>query len=106
MTECRRGVAGVLSVEDLGNGLLRVGGEIDLSCADELERHLSAEDCPILLDLSSVQFMDANAVRILLRHRKRCAELGKELRLVAMSPAVDRVLRLAGVRALLRSGMN
>ena len=95
-----------MRVEDLGGGLLRVRGELDISSAAELEEHLAVEDCPILLDLSTVEFMDANAVRVLLRHRDRCASEGKELRLVAMSPAVDRVLRLAGVSALLGHGMN
>lgn len=93
-------------VKDLDGGVLRVAGELDLANAHELDQRLALEDCPMLLDLRDVSFMDGSALRVLLRHRDRCAEQGKELRLVAVSRPVRRVLELTDLRDLLSAGFN
>jgi anti-anti-sigma factor len=93
-------------VDDLGGGVLRVAGDLDLATLEEFERYLEAEECPINLDLSDVSFMDIAALSVLLRHRTRCAERGEELRLVAVSDAVTRLLRLTELHDLLIAGFN
>lgn len=95
-----------LVVEGLEGGVVRVTGELDLANADELDQRLAREDCPMLLDLRDVAFMDGSALRVLLRHRDRCAEQGKELQIVAVSRPVRRVLELSDLHDLLRAGFS
>lgn len=93
-------------VEDLEGGVVRVSGELDLANAAQLDQRLGEEDCPVLLDLRNVSFMDGSALRVLLQHRDRCVEQGKELRIVAVSSAVRRVLELSDLDALMSAGFN
>lgn len=93
-------------VEDLEGGVVRVTGELDLANAEQLDQRLALEDCPMLLDLRNVSFMDGSALRVLLRHRDRCTEQGKELRIVAVSSPVRRVLELTELNDLLSAGFN
>ncbi|MEV4227397.1 STAS domain-containing protein [Streptomyces bobili] len=82
--------------------LLRVSGELDLHTAPQLDRLLSALHCrPCELDLVLVSFADSTAVNLLLRHRRRAAESGGSLRVVAVSRTVRRVLDVTGTTALL-----
>lgn len=93
-------------VEDLEGGVVRVSGELDLANAEQLDQRLALEDCPMLLDLRNVSFMDGSALRVLLRHRDRCTQQGKELRLVAVSSPVRRVIELSELNGLLNAGFN
>lgn len=93
-------------VEDLEGGVVRVTGELDLANAEQLDQRLALEDCPMLLDLRNVSFMDGSALRVLLRHRERCNAQGKELRIVAVSSPVRRALELTELKGLLSAGFN
>src|SRR3954462_15362507 len=91
-----------LCIED-DDGIVRVAGELDVANAALLDDRLGREDCPLLLDLRGVDFMDAAAMDVLLRHRERCTARGQEFQLVAWSPAVERVLVLSGMQAIFTS---
>src|SRR5437762_12508947 len=90
-------------IEDDDGGIVRVTGELDVANAALLDRRLAQEDCPLLLDLRGVDFMDAAAMDVLLQHRERCTARGQEFQLVAWSPAVERVLALSGMHAIFTS---
>lgn len=57
-------------------------GEIDIATADEVGAALSAHLAtgPVLLDLSSLTFMDSSGVRVLDAVLEACAQEGWELR--------------------------
>ena len=84
-------------LETAPDGTVIVAGELDLVNAKALDRRLAQEDCPMLLDLTGVTFMDGAVVRILLAHRDRCTARGEEFRIIATSNAVRRVLELCGL---------
>ena len=81
--------------------LVEVGGAMDLSTTDALRAHLDGlidtrtED--VALDLSAVSFCDSTALHALLDTRERLNGLGRRLRVVRPSRAVDRVLWLSGL---------
>lgn len=89
----------VSSVDD-GYTLVTVHGEIDMDSGpildDALSRQVSAGLTRLLLDLSSVGFMDSFGLRILVRAERRTREAGGSLSLIAPTRSVARVLRLTG----------
>ncbi|MFE3197033.1 STAS domain-containing protein [Embleya sp. NPDC055664] len=89
-----------VSAVGAGHTLVTVHGEIDMDSGpildDALGRQVSAEPTRLLLDLSSVAFIDSFGLRILVRAERRVREAGGSLRLIAPTRAVERVLRLTG----------
>lgn len=82
--------------------LVRVRGEIDAtnapSFADALQAVATIGGREVDLDLSSVTFIDSTGIRALLEGRR----LGLDLRLVASSAQVDRVLQMACLELVLQ----
>nr|WP_272923898.1 STAS domain-containing protein [Streptomyces sp. SID3343] len=80
--------------------MVTVHGEIDMDSGpildDALSRQVSAGMTRLLLDLSSVGFIDSFGLRILVRAERRAREAGGALQLIAPTRAVARVLRLTG----------
>ncbi|GIJ59225.1 STAS domain-containing protein [Virgisporangium aurantiacum] len=78
-----------------------VSGDIDLSNADELERHLAeqlAGDAGTVdLDLTDVLFIDSAGINILVTARRRADEMGKTLRVTGASGLVRELLEMTGV---------
>ena len=79
--------------------VLTVAGELDLVRARALEvalmRHTSVE-IPLVLDLRGVQFMDSEALYVLLRTHHEYGQARQRM-IVVPSPAVRSVLEVAGV---------
>lgn len=93
----------IVVCHDSGHPVVRVRGEIDMSNAGTFTEALRAladvGEREVVLDLASVTFIDSTGIRALLDgHRS-----GLELRLIAASPVVDRILDLAGIDALLHA---
>ena len=86
---------------DVQGGVVHVRGEIDLANAPLLDRRLQEQPCPVLLDLGDVGYLDAGAVRVLLRQRDRCIREGQPLRAIRWSKPVQRVLTLCGITDML-----
>lgn len=86
-----------ISIQPIASGVA-VTGEIDAYTAPALAAALAAADHPeLVVDLSGVEFVDSSGLRVLLEaHQTRQAD-GRTLVLAQPSPAVQRVLDVAGV---------
>jgi anti-anti-sigma factor len=77
-------------------------GELDIATVDLLERALLTVEQTdvemIVLDLSSLAFIDSNGLRLVLDANDRCGGAADRLRVIAGSPAIERLLDIVGVR--------
>jgi anti-anti-sigma factor len=84
---------------------VRVAGEIDLACADELttllRTALDAYPQGMELDLAEIGFCDCCGLTALLTTRACARRLGRHFALGPHSPNVARLLKLTGARAAL-----
>ena len=84
---------------------IRLIGELDLATADavqaELERVERSDAHSIVLDLSGLTFMDSTGVRLLVQAHARSRADSHRLSLLRGGRAVQRVMELSGVDALL-----
>ncbi len=82
-----------------------VGGEIDLTDHDELRTVIvngaSPEVTTVIIDLTDVTFLGSSGIGALIAAWKELGERDIDLRVDRCSPIADRVLEIAGVRALL-----
>jgi anti-anti-sigma factor len=86
--------------EESGIPVISAPEEIDIGNANELRSALVAasERHPMaVVDLSQTQFCDSSALNVLVRALRRAQEAGGELRLVACTPSVERILSVTGV---------
>lgn len=86
--------------------IVEVSGDMDVCAEVPFQRillHITGLYSPrLLLDLTGVSFMDCAGLRALLRARRR-VESGKgSIRIVAASPAVRRLISLAGMKDAFR----
>ncbi len=85
--------------------ILQPVGELDLGTVDELEDELirvEATDAPeIRVDLSGVEFIDTNGVKLLLNATTRCRERAGRFELVRGPEAVHRALQRTGLESRL-----
>ena len=76
-------------------------GELDLSSAllfDEEMRRIEDDDTETLvLDLSSLKFMDSTGLRLILSAHQRARRSGRRLRVIPGGDAIRRIFRLTGV---------
>lgn len=83
------------------NTVVVLAGELDLATAPELDAYLDeieTGDGPrVVLDLSSLSFMDSTGIRILIRHHRQTAEQGGRLGLAAPQPIVAKALKITGL---------
>lgn len=77
-------------------------GELDIATVGQLERALGAagesDAEQILLDLSGLAFIDSTGLRLLLEVNERFGGDAGRLRVIAGSPAVERLLDIVGLR--------
>ena len=77
-----------------------VAGDIDVATAHDLHEHLQAVERSsrdVVIDLSDVAFIDAAALRVLIRSQRRLQATGRSLTVRNASRIPSRVLRLAGL---------
>ena len=88
--------------------VLRLQGELDASNRDHLHGAISSalEKHPRLLvvDLSSLGFIDCAGLSVLVWAHKRLAECGHRLVITGAKPAVQRLLQLTGLGTYLYLG--
>lgn len=93
----------VVVCHDAGHPTVRISGEVDLTNADTVTQAFRAladvGERRVDLDFTAVTFMDSTGIRSLLAGM----DCGLELRIVAASPRVDRVLQVSGMDVLLRA---
>ncbi len=80
-------------------------GELDIATAESLERELHAAEesdaSMIVLDLSGLTFIDSTGLRLVLEVNDRCGGEADRLRVIAGSPALERLLDIVGLRGRL-----
>jgi anti-anti-sigma factor len=78
---------------------LRWSGEIDITRVPQLRDEIMAvpTDRPVMLDLSTVSYMDSSGLGMLVLLRKRLARSGAAVTLVDVQPQVRRVLDITGM---------
>ncbi|HEX9357316.1 MAG TPA: STAS domain-containing protein [Streptosporangiaceae bacterium] len=85
-----------------GITIAELAGQLDLTGVSALREQLLGLLRPdagrLVLDLSRVTFCDASGLAVLIGTSHRARRLGGFLRLAAVSPQVDRVLDLTGLR--------
>jgi anti-sigma B factor antagonist len=91
----------ILEIEtEVANGLARVAlkGELDLSTVNKVEEELESLEGSgadlIVLDLSSLSFLDSTGLRCLVTADQRAREAGRRLVLVRGPDAVQRVFTI------------
>lgn len=91
---------GLTSVE--GATVVTVDGELDMATADHLvaaAAEIPAGNRPLVLDLSSVSFLDSSGMRALLEVSDQAAARGCPTALLHPSAAVTRLLDLVDLRS-------
>jgi anti-sigma B factor antagonist len=86
--------------EESGIPVISAPEEIDIGNASELRSALmkATQDHPMaVVDLSLTQFCDSSGLNVLVRALRRAQEAGGELRLVACTQPVQRILSVTGV---------
>ncbi len=88
-----------LIVRELGDGELRLIGEIDMDTSPVLRRRLESDPLVTVLDLREGTFIDSTGLNVLINANRNRID-----RLVLRSPggAVARVLELSGMETLFR----
>jgi anti-sigma B factor antagonist len=89
-----------LIVHDVGDGTLRLIGEIDMYTSSILRRRLETDPPVTVLDLRDVTFLDSTGLIVLVNATRDHADGGLVLR--SPTGAVSRVLELAGIDQLFR----
>lgn len=88
--------------------LLTVEGELDLATAGQVESAVAASaaagNLDVALDLAGVTFMDCSGIHALSASQRIVNGGGGRLRLVALSPSVERILVPSHLRRLLTVG--
>ena len=99
---------GELTIRSVREGevhTIALTGELDLSSADAVEKELARAEASdaqtILLDLSGLSFMDSTGVRLVVTAHARSRADADRLTLRRGQAAVQRVMELSGVDALL-----
>lgn len=77
-----------------GWSVLRIDGELDLTCVPRLSEMLEAAGRHVILDLTNVTFMDARGLGVIAAGSRRIRRLGGTVRLVGASRQVARILVL------------
>jgi anti-sigma B factor antagonist len=88
-----------------GTVVLTVGGDVDLHVAGEFKSRLTETvdggASMLVLDLSSVTFVDSMGLGVLLGGKQRLAAQGGELHLVVPGPEVRRILEITRLDQIL-----
>lgn len=86
---------------------LKIIGDIDHHSAKSVREYadlLIFEKKPllILLDLSSVEFMDSSGLGLILGRYTIAQDLGAEFKIIKPAPSVSKILELAGIERLMK----
>jgi len=100
-----RGALTLRSELTRGRYLIHLSGELDLAAVDlvveEFERSADTDVGMIVLDLSTLEFIDSTGIHLLLKLEAASRRNGNRLRMIRGSGAVQRVLELTGADAQL-----
>lgn len=85
----------------------KIYGDIDHHCAKHVREAVdssvfSHKPSVVLLDLSSVEFMDSSGLGLILGRFNTAAETGAEFKIINPSRGVRKVLELAGIERIIK----
>ena len=76
-------------------------GEVDVATAPALREHLDQvierDRGPVVIDLTSVTFIDSTGLGVLISARKLCADAERDLRIVVSEPRIRKVFEITGL---------
>ena len=85
-----------------GITIVKLSGELDIACVPALRERLLGMLRPsasrLVVDLSKVSYCDARGLAVLIGTGRRARLLGGFLRLAEVSPQVDQMLHITGLR--------
>ena len=87
--------------------IAKIAGDIDHHSARAVRERIDSvvfEKKPalVILDLSTVDFMDSSGLGLILGRFNTARELGAELKILSPSRSVKRVLELAGIERIIK----
>ena len=91
----------ISSEQDGGTHRVVAVGELDIATAGTLEQavfDIEDDGQMIVLDLSGLSFIDSTGLRLVIDLNERYGGESDRLRVIAGSPAVERLLDIAGLR--------
>jgi len=95
----------VTSIERDSRTVVTVVGDLDVYTATTLQQHLgpltAVDGASIVIDLTSVPFIDSTGLGILVGALKHVREVGGRLDVVATSPRVIKVFTITGLDAVI-----
>lgn len=77
--------------------VLHVSGEIDIATAPDLDKAIEAEQGDLVIDLTSVDFMDSTGLRSLIAAHRSMTAADRRLLVLPGSGPVRRLFEVAGV---------
>src|SRR3954452_18740496 len=86
---------------DAGRTMVRLGGDLDLAPAPQLDRVLSSANSEIIVDLADLDFIDAQGLGVISIADRRAREHGSRVTVVHASPFMQQVFRTTGLERLL-----
>jgi anti-anti-sigma factor len=91
----------VTTRSDGGRAVVRLCGELDIACSDDLRRDLNAARREhgehLVLDLADLEFMDSGGLSVIVACYKATTAAGGSLTLAGPRPIVRRTLEITGL---------
>lgn len=91
------------STTEAGATVVAVTGEVDVATAPALDERLAvaATSPKVVLDLTSVTFLDSSGLGVIIKGLKRISELNGEFVLVINDPRILKVFTITGLDKVL-----
>lgn len=91
----------VTARSDGGRTVVRLRGELDIACSEELRRYLDEARREhgehLVLDLADLEFMDSGGLSVIVACYKAATAAGGSLTLAGPRPIVRRTLEITGL---------
>lgn len=95
------------SIRDGDRLIVRIGGELDHFCAQSVRRDLDAllldrSIRTLILDFSSLTFMDSSGIGVVLGRYRLLRDRGGHVAIVGMNPHIVRLFHMSGLDRIIR----
>lgn len=95
------------SIRDGNRIIVRLAGELDHCCAQQVRRELDALIADpavrwLILDFSALQFMDSSGIGVILGRYRQLRDRGGQVGVTHMNPHVARIFHMSGMDRVIR----
>lgn len=95
------------SIRDGDCVIVRLAGELDHYCAQSTRRDLDKLIADpsvrrLILDFSTLQFMDSSGIGVILGRYRQLHDRGGEVGVIRMNPHIQRIFRMSGMDRVIR----